>query len=86
MGLLLHVRASEIPVEKPLEAITPISGIAGFDSEQELSRSQLIAKVQGGAGIGVAHQFEILPDLLGLLPERVYAILLHSDSLQDLIA
>jgi len=47
-------RASEVAAEKPLEAIAPISGIAGFDPEQELSRNQLIAKIQCGAGIGVA--------------------------------
>lgn len=51
---ILRVRASEILAEKPFESITPISGIAGFDSEQKLSGSQLIAKVQCGAGIGVA--------------------------------
>ena len=37
MSLILHVIASQIPAEKPLETVTPISSIAGFDSEQKLS-------------------------------------------------
>ena len=81
-----HVIASEIPAEKLLETITPICSIAGFDSEQKLGRNQLIAKVQGGAGIGIADSPEILFDLLGPLPQRVDTIHLHGDRLLDLIA
>ena len=65
----LAVLSLKIPAEKPLQAIAPIRGVARFNSQQKLRCNQLIAKVQGSAGVGVAHQLEILLDLIGLLPE-----------------